>query len=230
MAVLGIVGGLGPESTIDYYRLFLEGYRARSAGEFPALVLYSVSLSRMLELQRAERGADLVQLLLEAVEGVHRAGATLALVASNTPHRYFDEIAAGSPVPLVSIVEATCARASALGLRRLGLLGTGFTMAADFYPRVFARDGLSVVVPSTEEQRYIHEKIFDELEEGRVVSESRKRFLEIIRRLKEQESIDGLILGCTELPLMFPDDELGLPFLNTTRIHVQAALERMFGP
>jgi len=228
--VLGIVGGLGPESTADYYRLFVEGYRERCGGEYPALLVYSVSLSRMLAMQRADRGNELVDLLLGAVEALQRAGATLALVASNTPHRYFDELAARSPLPLLSIVEAARARAASLGLQRLGLLGTGFTMAADFYPRVFARQGLSVVVPSPEEQTYIHERIFAELEEGRVVPETRGRFLEIIARLREQESIDGLILGCTELPLMFPRDELGLPFLNTSCIHVEAALERLLGP
>jgi len=227
MAMLGIVGGLGPESTVDYYRLFLEGYRAGHGGEFPEAVLYSVSLSRMLELQEEQRHAALVEMLLAAVGAVHRAGATLALIASNTPHRYFDEIAARSPVPLVSIVEAACSRASELGLRRLGLLGTAFTMAADFYPKVFARAGLATIVPSPEEQRYVHERIFAELEEGRVVAETRTRFLQIIRRLKDQESIDGLILGCTELPIMFPRDELGIPFLNTSRIHVEAALGRL---
>jgi aspartate racemase len=229
LGVLGIVGGLGPESTVDYYRLFVEGYRQRRSGRYPPLVVYSVSLSRMLELQRADRAGDLVKLLLGALESLKRAGATLALVASNTPHRYFDELAARSPVPLMSIVEATRARAAALGLRRLGLLGTSFTMEADFYPRVFARHGLDVAVPAPEEQRYIHEKIFAELEEGRVVPETRDRFLDIVGRLRERDSIDGLILGCTELPLMFPRDELDLPFLNTTRIHVEAALERLLG-
>jgi aspartate racemase len=228
--LLGIVGGLGPESTVDYYRLFVEGYRERYGGEYPPLLLYSVSLSRMLELQRADRGEELVELLLGAAQALHRGGATLALVASNTPHRYFDELAARSPLPLLSIVEATADRAVALGLRRLGLLGTGFTMAADFYPRVFARRRLSVIVPTPEEQAYIHERIFAELEEGRVVPETRDRFLDIVARLKEQDSIDGVILGCTELPLMFPGDELRLPFLNTSRIHVEAALERLLGP
>ncbi|MBN1836249.1 MAG: amino acid racemase [Spirochaetales bacterium] len=227
MATLGIVGGLGPESTVDYYRLFLEGYRVRHHGELPALLVYSVSLTRMLRLQEAERHAELVELLLSAVEAVQRAGADLVLIASNTPHRYFDRIAARSPVPLVSIVEAACSRAVAVGLRRPGLLGTGFTMGADFYPEVFARAGLEIVVPSAPEQRYVHEKIFAELEEGRVLPETREGFLRIIGRLKEQEGIDGLILGCTELPLMFPRDELGLPFLNTSRIHVDAALSRL---
>lgn len=227
MATLGIVGGLGPESTVEYYRLFLEGYRARRAGEYPAVALYSVSMTRMLGLQEAERHTELVKLLLEAVEAVHRAGATLAVIASNTPHRYFEELDARSPVPLLSIVAATCTRASALGLRRLGLLGTGFTMAADFYPRVFSQAGLEVRVPPEDEQAYVHEKIFSELEEGRVVPETRRRFLRIVGRMKDEQAIDGLILGCTELPLMFPHDELGLPFLNTSRIHVEAALERL---
>lgn len=225
--VLGIVGGLGPESTLDYYRLLIEGYQARRAGEHPELLIYSASLSRMLALQEGQRHEELVAYLLGALAALQRAGAGLGLIASNTPHRYFDELQAASTLPLLSIVEATCRRAAGLGLRRLGLLGTGFTMAADFYPRVFARQGIAVVVPSAEEQAFVHERIFAELELGRVVPATREGFLEVARRLQVEEGIDGLILGCTELSLMFPRDELGMPFLNTSRIHVEAALEEL---
>jgi aspartate racemase len=227
--ILGIVGGLGPESTLDYYRLVIDGYRQRRGGEYPQLVIYSASLSRMLALQNAGRHAELVTYLLDALKALHRAGAGLALIASNTPHEYFEELEAAAPLPLLSIVEAACRRACELGLRRLGLVGTGFTMRADFYPRVFARAGMSVVVPSPEEQAYIHDRIFAELELGEVVPATRASFLEVVRRLQEEERIDGLILGCTELPLMFPRDELGMPFLNTSRIHVEAALELICG-
>lgn len=223
--VLGIVGGLGPESTLDYYRLLVEGYRARRSGQDPELVLFSASLSRMLSLQNAGRRAELVAYLLRALEALHRAGADLGLIASNTPHEYFDDLQRAAPLPLLSIVEASCRAAAARGLRRLGLLGTGFTMRAEFYQRVFGRQGLAVLVPSPEEQDYVHEKIFAELEFGKVVPGTRLRFLDIVRRLIAEQQVDGLILGCTELPLMFPGDELGIPFLNTSRIHVEAALE-----
>jgi aspartate racemase len=225
--VLGIVGGLGPESTIDYYRLLVEGHRARHGGQDPELVLFSASLSRMLALQNAGRRSELISYLLEALEALHRAGAGLALIASNTPHEYFQELQQAAPLPLLSIVEATCREAAARGLARLGLLGTGFTMRGQFYQQVFTRQGIAVVVPSAEEQAHIHERIFAELELGRVVPETRRRFLQVVRRLQAEEGIDGLILGCTELPLMFPGDELGIPFLNTSRIHVEAALEML---
>lgn len=225
--ILGIVGGLGPESTLDYYRMLVEGHRQRHGGEEPELLIHSVSLTRMLALQNAGRRAELVALLLGSLQALHRAGAGLALIASNTPHEYFDELERAAPLPLLSIVEATCRRARELGLRRLGLLGTAFTMRADFYARVFAREGLAVVVPSAPEQKLVHEKIFAELEFGHVVPETRQAFLRITERLKAEQGIDGLVLGCTELPLLFPGDELGIPFLNTSRIHVEAALERL---
>ena len=225
--ILGIVGGLGPESTLDYYKMLVEGHRQRHGGEDPELLIHSISLTRMLALQNAGRRGELVALLLGSLQTLHRAGAALALIASNTPHEYFDELERAAPLPLLSIVEATCRRAGALGLRRPGLLGTAFTMKADFYARVFAREGMTVVVPSAQEQKLIHEKIFAELEFGRVVPETRQAFLQIAERLKVEQGIDGLVLGCTELPLMFPGDELGIPFLNTSRIHVEAALERL---
>jgi len=225
--ILGIVGGLGPESTLDYYRLLIEGYRRQHDGAEPELFIHSVSLTRLLALQNAGRRPEIVALLLASLNALHRAGADLALIASNTPHEYFEELERAAPLPLLSIVEAACRRARKLGLSRPGLLGTAFSMKADFYPRVFAREGMNVFVPSPQEQSYIHEKIFSELEFGWVLAETRRRFLQIVARLQAEQGIDGLILGCTELPLLFPEDELGLPFLNTGRIHVEAALERL---
>ena len=133
-----------------------------------------------------------------------------------------------SPLPLVSIVEATCAAARAQGLRRLGLFGTRFTMQGRFYPDVFTRSGIELVVPAAAEQEYIHEKYMSELVLGVVLPETRARLLEVVDRLRRQENIDGLILGGTELPLILRDArEAGVPLLDTTRIHVEAIVGRM---
>ena len=160
-----------------------------------------------------------------------RAGAEVALFASNTPHIVFDDVQRQSPVPLVSIVEAAADEAHAMGLRRVGLFGTRFTMQGRFYPEVFARRGITVRIPDLENQAYIHEKYLGELVQGVFIPATRDRLLAIVHRLKQTEGIEGLVLGGTELPLLLRDaGDTGIPFLDTTRIHVDRALTEMLPP
>ena len=134
---------------------------------------------------------------------------------------------ASRPIPLLSIVEATCAEARARGHKKLGLLGTRFTMQATFYPKVFSREGLALAVPTAEEQDYIHDKYIHELIPGQFLPQTRERLLAIAARMRDEDGIEGLILGGTELPLILRDNtSLGIPFLDTTEIHVRAILER----
>jgi aspartate racemase len=166
--------------------------------------------------------------LIGEVQKLARAGADLGLLASNTPHVVFDETSRRSPIPLISIVEATCEAAKATGLKRLGLFGTRFTMQGRFYPEVFSREGITLVLPDPEEQAFIHDKYMNELVRAIFLPETRERLLTIVDRLKEREGIEGLILGGTELPLILRDvADRGIPFLDTTRIHVQAVVERL---
>jgi aspartate racemase len=149
-------------------------------------------------------------------------------LAANTPHIVFEDIQQQSPIPLLSIVEATCAAAIALRVTTVGLFGHRFTMQGHFYSKVFAKQGISVVVPCQEDQDYIHEKYMGELVQGIFLPETRERLLEIVGRMKEENGIQGLILGGTELPLILRDETYkAIPFLDTTRIHVKHAVAQM---
>ncbi|HEX8852776.1 MAG TPA: amino acid racemase [Pyrinomonadaceae bacterium] len=230
MKMLGIVGGIAPESTVEYYRAIVALYRARQAdGSYPPVVINSIDMKKMLDFIAAGRFAEVTEYLLEEEGRLARAGAEFALLASNTPHVVFKRLQSRSPVPLVSIVESACEAAEAQGLKRVGLFGTRFTMQGSFYPEVFARRGIALVVPEAGEQDYIHDKYMSELVNGVFLPETRAGLLSIAVRLREREGIEGLILGGTELPLILHEGsaEGRLPFLDTARIHAQAAVARM---
>ena len=166
--------------------------------------------------------------LLEEVQRLAQAGADFGVLASNTPHLIFETLNRQSPIPLLSIVEAACDAAKMLGLKRLGLLGTRFTMQGRFYADVFSREDMTLVTPSVDEQTYIHDKYMSELVNGVILSETRERLLAIAGRLKDEEAINGLILGGTELPLILSGErEQGIPLLDTTRIHVERIVAQL---
>ncbi len=230
---VGIIGGIGPESTIDYYRLIIATYREQKPdGSYPSIIINSIDLKKMLDLIEANELAKVTEHLVREVQKLARAGADCGLLAANTPHIVFDEIRSQSPIPLVSIVEATCETAKALGLKRLGLFGTRFTMQGRFYPDAFSRQGITLAIPEPEEQAYIHDKYMSELVKGIFLPETRARLLAMVDRLKEREGIQGLILGGTELPLLFRDETspyatTRIPFLDTTLIHVKAVVAQL---
>src|SRR4030042_1333683 len=185
-------------------------------------------MKKMLDFIEANELVGLTEYLLGEVQKLARAGADLGLLASNSPHIVFDELSHQSPIPLLSIVEAACEATKKLGLKRVGLLGTRFSMQGRYYPDVFSRAGITVITPGVEEQVYIHDKYMNELVNGVIRSETRERLLAIVGRLKAQEGIEGLILGGTELPLIFRQETYnGIPFLDTTRIHVECAVTQM---
>jgi aspartate racemase len=223
MKTVGIIGGIGPESTIEYYRMIIASYRQQKQdGSYPSFLINSIDMKKMLDLIGTNELAAVTDYLLGEVERLARAGADFGALASNTPHIVFDMLSQRSPLPLVSIVETACEAAQALGLRRVGLFGTRFTMQGRFYPDVFARAGITLVVPALDEQVYIHDKYMSELVQGIVLPETRARLLQIVDELKGREGIEGLILGGTELPLIFRDvPDKGIPFLDTTQIHVE---------
>jgi aspartate racemase len=163
-------------------------------------------------------------MLVRDIDLLARAGAGVAIIAANTPHMVFDRVQPRAAVPLVSIVEATRDAAEAQGLRRLGLLGTRFTTQARFFPDVFAARGLEVVVPEHADLMYVHEKYVGELVEGRFLDSTRAGLVGVMERMRDRAGIDGVILGGTELPLILRDVPFALPLLDTTRIHVDAAL------
>ncbi len=228
MKTVGVIGGIGPESTIEYYRQLIAAYRAQEPdGSYPPIIINSINLKAVVDLLEANDLLRVADLFVAEIQKLAVAGAEFGLLAANTPHIVFEEIHRRSPVPLVSIVEATCATARALGLKRLALLGTRFTMQGEFYPKVFSKAEIALVVPDRDEQTYIHDKYMGELVKGIILPETRQGLLAIVDRLKEQQSIDGVILGGTELPLILGDvTDRGIPFLDTTQIHVQAIAAR----
>ncbi len=223
MKTAGIIGGIGPESTIEYYRAIIASYRQKVLdGSYPPIMIDSIDMKKMLDLISANRLQEVIEYLSDEVQKVAQAGANFAALASNTPHIVFDALRQRSEIPLISIVEVTCEEAKRRGLKRIGLFGTRFTMQGRFYPDVFSREGIALAVPAAEEQNYIHDKYMGELVNGILLPETREGLLKIVNRLKAQEGIQGLILGGTELPLILREAEYeGIPFLDTTRIHVE---------
>src|SRR5437773_4299211 len=229
MRTLGIIGGLGPESTIDYYGRIIALYRERTAdGSYPQFIINSINMKKGLDFMDANNLAGMAEYLLEEIGRLAQAGATFGLISANTPHIVFDEVAPKSPIPLISIVEATRAAAKMQNLKRLALFGTRYTMQATFYPKVFARDGIELLVPDLHDQDYIHDKYMNELVPGKFLAETRAGILAIVDRMKATSDIDGVILAGTELPLILRDSiHNGTTFLDTTKIHVEAAVAHM---
>ena len=229
MKTLGIIGGLGPESTLDYYQRTISLYRERTGdGHYPELVIVSVDLRRGLDFMDANDLSGMGNFLLDGIGKLARAGADFGIISANTPHIVFDEIAPKSPIPLISIVEATRAVAKAQNLKRLALMGTRYTMQSDFYPKVFAREGIDLFLPESGDQDYVHEKYLTELVPGKFLPETRDGLLAIVDRMRTKSEIDGVILAGTELPLILRDPiHNGIPFLDTTRIHVEASVAEM---
>jgi aspartate racemase len=230
MNTLGVIGGIGPESTIEYYRAILAAYRDQHGdAQNPPVLINSIDVKRLLGLVAAGDLAGLTAYLAAELRRLAAAGASLGMLAANTPHIVFDDVARHSPIPLVSIVEATCAEAVTRGLRRLGLFGTRFTMQGRFYADVFSKHGIDLIVPAAGEQDYIHDKYTTELLQNIFLPRTRQELLRIVENLKESDAIDGVILGGTELPLLLRDDTAsGVPLLDTTKIHARAAVAQLW--
>ena len=229
MVTVGIIGGIAPESTIEYYRFIINSYLEQEKnGNYPQIIINSINMKKMLSLIGKGNLEAATEYLVAEVEKLATAGANFALLASNTPHIVFNEIQQSASLPMISIVEATCEAAKELGIQRAGLFGTKFTMTGGFYNKVFTEQDIEIIVPNEQEQDYIHEKYMNELVKGVIWDETRNDLLNIVTRIKQAYGIQGLILGGTELPLILtesPDPDC--PFLNTTKIHVAKVLERI---
>jgi aspartate racemase len=227
MAIVGIVGGLGPESTIDYYRRLIARWQVDQPESSPSIVIDSLDVQTGLRLVANDR-PGLIDYLSGSIDRLASARCDFVAMSANTAHVVFEEVAARSRVPLLSIVETCADEASRLGLRRLGLIGTRFTMEAGFYPSVFARRNIEVVAPSPDERVWIHERYVGELLKGDFRDATRDGIIRIVERLKNQNDLDGLILGGTELPLLLKSPTIvGLPSLDTTAVHVDAIVARL---
>ena len=227
MATVGLVGGLGPESTIDYYRRILEAWGREDPATAPSIVIDSLDVGKALHLVATDRPA-LAEYLLDSLRRLAGAGVDFIAMTANTPHIVSDELAARSPVPILSIVEVCATEARQRGLKRLALLGTRFTMEAAFYPDVFARHGINLVTPDEVERTWLHERYVGEMLQGDFRDETRRECIALVRRLRERAGIEGVILGGTELTLLISSPEIGgVPALDTTALHVAAIVKRL---
>lgn len=222
---IGILGGISHESTIAYYDRIHRKHFARSQNYYyPELVIFSLDFQRFTDLEDRGDRAGYVAYILEGVQALRTAGADFVIIAANSPHAVFDEVAARAGAPLISIVEVTAAAAQQLGLRKLLLLGIKFTMQSTFYQAAFAQLGIVVITPTEDEQDEINRIIFEELVIGDFRVASKGYLLKIIDHYAQEVGIDGVILGCTELPLILKQEDCSLPLLDTLDLHAEAAL------
>lgn len=224
---MGLVGGLGPESTLDYYRRLIYEWRRDEPLSSPSIVIDSLDDKVAMRLVEHDRPA-LTEYILESLHRLHGAGVRFGAITSNTTHLVFDKVAKRSPIPLVNIVEVCIEEARRLGLKRLGILGTRWLMQARLYPEAAQRHGIEIVVPPERDRDWMHDRYVNELVKGDLRDETRRGVIALAERLRDAKGIDGVILGGTELPLLMRDPTIAdLPVLDTTGLHVAAIIERL---
>jgi aspartate racemase len=224
---VGLVGGLGPESTIDYYRRLIKAWEREDAHSSPPIVIDSLDSKLVMRLVGRELPA-LAEYLLESLHRLKGAGATFGAITSNTTHLVFDRLYPLSPIPLISIVETCMEEARRSGLKRLAIFGTRWLMEAPLYPTAARPHGVEIVVPPEPHRTGLHERYVNELVKGDFREETKRGVVGVAERLRDEERIDGVILGGTELPLLMPDPTIAdLPVLDTTGLHVKAIMERL---
>ena len=222
MKRIGLLGGISHESTAAYYtRLHHRYYERHRNYHYPEIVIYSLDFQKFTDMENKAQPEEYIEYILSGVIALHNAGADFALMAANSPHAVFPEVAAGAPLPILSIVESTIQRAKSLRLEKLLLLGIRFTMQKNFYADAGLESGIEVITPLEADQTVVNELIFNELVVGEIRQSSRTRLVELISSYE----VSGVILGCTELPLILSDQDCDLPLLDTLELHVQAALD-----
>ena len=230
MRRIGLIGGMSPESTSLYYQLLNKAARKKLGGRHSAwLLLCSVDFAEIDELGKAGRWDEAGRLIAEAATGLERAGAEAIVICANAIHRVAPRVLGVISVPLISLIQTTIDEAKRLGVTRVGLIGTRFSMTDPFLAESPRKAGLEIIVPEAEDIDRIDSIIFDELCEGVVNEDSRSYLLDIIEDL-EKRGAQAVILGCTELSMIVSDEDAGVPLLDTTRIHVDAVAKYMLSP
>jgi len=225
MKRIGILGGTSPESTVSYYERITREYTRRFGDyTYPEILIYSVSFQEFVDWQKAEDWDAMAAKMSAAFRALACAGAQIGLIAANTLHRVFDAVANESPIPLLHIVDTTAAVIKARNCSTVGLLGTRYTMQGAFYVDRLTSHGISTLIPEETQQEEIHRVIYEELTRGIIKPSSKDHYLAIIDSLKERGA-DGIILGCTEIPLLVQEGDCTIPLFDTAAIHADAALE-----
>jgi aspartate racemase len=221
---IGILGGMSPESTVEYYQYITRTYTERFGDYgYPGVIIYGVSFQPYVDWPNAGRWDLVAAGLSEAAKKLVKAGADLIVIATNTMHLVYDEVQAAVDVPVLSLLDAVGAAIKARKFTTVGLLGTKFTMEKTFYHEALARQGITVLTPEAGDRDYINRVIYEELVAGVIRDESRAGYVSIIQKLAAQGA-EGIILGCTEIPLLVNEADAGLPLFDTTLIHAEAAL------
>ena len=226
MKIIGMIGGMSWESSAEYYKIINETVKEKLGGLHSAkCIMYSLNMSEINILQHENRWDEASLLVIDAAKRVERGGAEFIVICTNTIHKLAESVELAVNIPLLHIGDATAEAIKNQQLTKVGLLGTRFTMEQDFYKgRLKAIHGIDVVIPNDEDRDIIHDVIYNELCVGNINDVSREKFIEIINRLVE-DGAEGIILGCTEIPLLIDEGNVEVPIFNTTRIHAEAAVD-----
>lgn len=228
---IGMIGGIAPASTVDYYQRIISRFQERTGQrEYPSVIINSINMTHMLNLITNDHLDELVDYLSEEIFVLEKAGAKVIFMASNTPHLVYEPLMQRVKTKMVSIVDSTVAYAQSKGYSRLGLLGTITTMESDFYQDGFEAGGMEIITPMPDERKYIHKVYMDELVRARFMPETKSRLLSIANRMYQEGQIEALILGGTELPMILKSGDMeDIELLNTTKIHVERILDAAIG-
>lgn len=228
---IGMIGGIAPASTIDYYQRIISRFQERTGKrDLPSLIINSINMNHMMDLIYNDHLDELVDFLSEEIFVLEKAGAKVIFMASNTPHLVYQSLVTRVKTKMVSIVDSAIVYAQSKGYHRLGLFGTISTMEGDFFQQGFEAAGMEIITPMPDERKYIHKVYMEELSRGRFLPETKSRLLAIAQRMYMEGQIDSLILGGTELPLMLKNSDMeDIELLNTTKIHVERILDAAIG-
>lgn len=229
MKKIGIIGGIGPESTVEYYRLLIKLFRTKlDTNQYPEILLHSIDMTEMLGYVFDNQLYELVKFLKSKIKILEKSNVDYVALASNTPHLVFEKLQESVNVKMISIVEETCIAISKSGIKKVGLLGTKSTMSKGFYQKVGENNGIEIVIPNDENQNFVHEKYMGELVFNHINPKTKERLIQIVNDLVIEEKIEGIVLGGTELPLILEQKDFDkLTVFNTTEIHVNAILDKM---
>jgi aspartate racemase len=226
MKTIGLVGGMSWESSLEYYRILNQRVKEKLGGFHSAkCVMYSVDFEEIEKLQHKGKWDELTDLMIDAAQRVEKAGADCILICTNTMHKMAPEVESNIHVPLLHIADVTAKEIRSKGQKKVGLLGTRFTMEQEFYKRrLIEKHGIDVIIPDNEQRKVIHYILYHELVQGEIIEASKNKFKDIIASLQSQGA-EGIILGCTEIPLLVKQKDYDIPLYDTTSIHAQAAVE-----
>jgi aspartate racemase len=226
MKTIGMIGGMSWESSIEYYRIINETVKARLGGLHSAKsIMYSVDFAEIEKLQHLGKWDEATDLMIDAAKRVENGGADFLIICTNTMHRMAEEVQQNIKISLLHIADATAEQIKSLGISKIGLLGTRFTMEEDFYKgRLIDNHDLNVIIPNQDERAIVHRAIYEELCQGKIKESSKAKFVEIINQLIKNGA-EGIILGCTEIGLLVKQEHSLVPLFDTTKIHAEAAVD-----